>query len=76
MALTQEQFDAAFARIDSSTNRIAGEIRDLKDQIANQGLPGDVEARILATLEAKATSLEAIGKPPTDESESGEDSEA
>lgn len=72
---TIEQFEAALGRIDAATTRIAGDIRDLKDQIANQGLPGDVEATVLAALEAKATALEAIGKdvenPVPDESQPG-----
>lgn len=80
----QEQFEAVLARIDNTTNviadetvRIAEDIRQLKEDIANQGLPADVEANILASLEAKAVSLEAkaealkqVGKDelPPDES--------
>lgn len=65
---TDEQFEALLTRIDNSTNGIAQQLRDLKDQIANQGLPKDVEDRILAKLETAATKLEAVGKEDPEES--------
>lgn len=60
----QEQFDAVLTRIDAATNKIADQLRALKDQIANQGLPGDVEDAVLARLETAATQLEAVGASP------------
>lgn len=63
----EEQYDAAFARIDEATNKVADELRELKEEIAGQGLPGDVEDRILAKLEEKATKLESIGTTPEPE---------
>lgn len=61
----QELWLSVLARIDNTTNgiaedttRIAEELRLLKEQIKNQGLPADVEASILASLEAKALNLE------------------
>lgn len=57
---TEQQFLDILARIDTATTNIAEDIRGLKDQIANQGLPADVEANILSTLEAKAAQLESI----------------
>lgn len=61
---TLEQFEAALTRIDGATTNIANELQSLKDQIANQGLPSDVEANVLARLDAAATKLEGIGKTP------------
>lgn len=62
---TQAQWEAVLVRIDNTTNgiaddtvRIADEIRQLKETIANQGLPADVEATLFAALDAKAASLE------------------
>lgn len=61
---TIEQFESALNRIDTATTNIANELQSLKDQIANQGLPSDVEANVLARLDAAATKLEGIGKTP------------
>jgi hypothetical protein len=58
---TIEQFESALSRIDTATTNIANQLRDLKDQIANQGLSADVEANVLARLETAATQLEAVG---------------
>jgi hypothetical protein len=58
---TEEQFQSAIQRIDDATTDIANDIRSLKDQIADQGLPADVEESILAKLESTAAQLEAIG---------------
>jgi septal ring factor EnvC (AmiA/AmiB activator) len=58
------QFEAALTRIDAATTKIADQLRDLRDQIANQGLPSDVEATVLARLETAATQLEAVGQSP------------
>jgi hypothetical protein len=65
---TNEQFEALLTRIDTSTNGIAQQLRDLKDQIANQGLSKELEDAILAKLETAATKLEAVGKEDPDES--------
>lgn len=68
---TIEQFESALSRIDTATTNIANQLRDLKDQIANQGLSADVEASVLGRLETAATQLEAVGQsvenpvPPT-----------
>lgn len=59
---TIEQFEAALNRIDAATTNIANELRDLKDQIAGQGLSAEVEANVLARLEAKATQLEEMSQ--------------
>lgn len=55
---TIEQFETALARIDTATTNIADELRALKEQIAGQGLSAEVEANVLARLEAKAQQLE------------------
>lgn len=57
-----QQFEAALNRIDTATTNIANELRDLKDQIAGQGLSAEVEANVLARLEAKATQLEEMSQ--------------
>src|SRR5688572_2070198 len=56
-----EQFESAVSRIDTATNNIANQLRDLKDELANQGLPADVEATVLSRLETAATQLEQVG---------------
>jgi DNA repair ATPase RecN len=61
MAATIEQFVSALDRIDTATTNIAQQLRDLKDQIANQGLPADLEDQVLSRLETSATQLEAVG---------------
>ncbi len=77
---TVEQFEAALSRIDTATTNIASELQSLKDQIANQGLPSDVEANVLARLDAAATKLEGIGgnveNPVPDEPGTGTDPNA
>lgn len=62
MAATIEQFESALDRIDTATTSIATQLRDLKDQIANQGLPAELEERVLSRLETSATQLEAVGQ--------------
>ena len=62
MAAKIEDFQAAIVRIDVATDNIAAELKALKDQIAGGGLSADVEAQVLATLDAAATKLEAVGK--------------
>lgn len=57
-----EQFETALSRIDAATTNIANQLRDLRDQIANQGLPADVESTVLTRLETAATQLEAVGQ--------------
>lgn len=72
---TEQQFLDILGRIDTATTNIAEDIRGLKDQVANQGLPADVEARVLSTLEAKAAQLESIAadteNPVPDETGTG-----
>lgn len=72
---TEQEFNDILARIDTATTNIAEDIRGLKDQISNQGLPQDVEERVKSLLEAKAVQLEGIaadtenpvpGEPSTD----------
>jgi GTP1/Obg family GTP-binding protein len=66
-----QAFETALTRIDTATTNIANQLRDLKDQLANQGLPADVENSVLARLESAASQLEAVGQsvenpvPPT-----------
>jgi chromosome segregation ATPase len=55
------QFEAALSRIDTATTNIANQLRDLKDQIANQGLSAEVEAQVLTRLETAASQLEQVG---------------
>lgn len=73
---TLAEFQQALDRINAATTDIAGDIQSLKDQIAGQGLPADVENQVLGQLNDIATKLEAIGQSvenpvPGDESESG-----
>lgn len=56
-----EQFQSALDRIDAATTKIAGQLRDLKDQITNAGLPAELEQQVLTRLETSATQLEAVG---------------
>lgn len=58
---SQEEFESVLARIDTATNDIAEDIRNLKGQIEGQGLPRDVENRVLDSLNATAEKLEGIG---------------
>jgi hypothetical protein len=62
MAATVEQFESALDRIDTATTNIANQLRALKDQIANQGLPAELETRVLTRLETSANQLEAVGQ--------------
>lgn len=64
MALNEQQFNDLFARIDTSTTRIADRIRALEDAVKNEGLPAEVEERILAKTTGIADALDAIGKTP------------
>lgn len=66
---TLEQFQGILTRIDSATTNIASDLRGLKDQIAGQGLPSDVEEEILSQLEAKAVALESIARETLEEGE-------
>lgn len=65
-----EDFEAILNRVDEATNDIAAEMRDIKEELTNAGLPADVEDSVLARLEATAQKLEAIaGETPEDEEE-------
>jgi hypothetical protein len=64
MALTEQQFNEVFARIDTATNNIAARITKLEEDIKGLGLAAEVEARLLARTEGMATTLEALGKDP------------
>jgi septal ring factor EnvC (AmiA/AmiB activator) len=57
-----QAFETALTRIDAATTNIANQLRELKDQLANQGLPADVENTVLARLESAASQLEAVGQ--------------
>jgi len=63
MAVTQQQFTDALARIDSATTEIAGELVALKEKIQGAGLGADVEASVLAQLQSAADRLESIEAP-------------
>lgn len=64
MALTEQQFDEVFAKIDTNTTRIADRIRALEEAVKAEGLSAEAEARILAKTSGIADALEAIGKDP------------
>lgn len=66
---TQEQFNAAIQRIDDATNNIAADLRGLKDLIAGQGLPGEIEDQVLTRLENAATKLEEVAAETEDQPE-------
>jgi hypothetical protein len=59
---TIEQFQAQLSRIDAATSGIADELRRLKDQITNAGMPPEIELQVLNDLTAAADRLEGIGK--------------
>jgi hypothetical protein len=61
-----EQWEAVITRIDTSTDNIATELRDLKEQLKDKGLPKDIEDKVFAKLDTAATKLEAVGKPVDD----------
>lgn len=60
--MKEEQFKTTVARADLFTNEAAAEIRSLCNQIKGQGLPADVEERVVAGLNAVAEKLKGIGK--------------
>jgi len=62
--INEQQFNDLFARIDTSTTRIADRIRSLEEAVKNEGLSKDVEERILAKTAGIADALDAIGKNP------------
>jgi uncharacterized coiled-coil DUF342 family protein len=64
MAQTQEQWEAVLTRIDTATTNIANQLRDLKEQLENQGLPADVEQQVFSRLETAANQLEQVGASP------------
>lgn len=63
---TEQEWIAILDRIDVATTNIAGDIRGIKDELANAGLPKEVEDRISARLEAKAVQLEALAADTED----------
>jgi hypothetical protein len=52
---------AALASIDASTNRIANDLTELKEKVIGGGLPAELEAQIVAGLEAAANKLQSVG---------------
>lgn len=64
MAINEQQFNDLFARIDQSTSRIADRIKALEEAVKKEGLPSDVEERILSKTAGIADALDAIGKNP------------
>lgn len=64
MALTEAQFDEVFAKIDTSTTRIADRIRALEEAVKAEGLDSEAENRILSKATGIADALDAIGKVP------------
>lgn len=64
MATIEERFNDVVTKMDTATNRLADQIRDLKGQLTNQGLPAAKEEAILARMEGIANNLDQIGKDP------------
>ena len=62
----QEDFDAVLTRIDAATTDIADDLKGLRDEIKNAGLPSDVEDSVLSKLTAAADKLEGIAADPQD----------
>ncbi len=62
---SKEQFEAAFARVDTATSGIAKVIRDLIAKIQGGGMTAEEEAAILAKLDQSATALEGMAVDPT-----------
>jgi hypothetical protein len=69
---TNEQFEALLTRIDLGTNRVAQELRDIKEELKNMGLSKADEDRIVARLDNAATKLESVGKEDPEESQPDE----
>lgn len=69
---TNEQFEALLNRIDTGTDRVAEELRDIKEELKNKGLSKADEDRIAARLDNAATKLEAVGKEDPEESQPDE----
>lgn len=61
---TLAEFEAKFAELDAATTAIANDLAALKDLVANNGLPANIEADILATLSAKVDALKALASVP------------
>ena len=64
-----EDFESALNKIDVATDNIAEDLRALKEELTNVGLPADVEDSVLARLEATAQKLEAIAAETPEEGE-------
>lgn len=62
MARTQE-FTDLVTRLDAATNELASDLQALRDQIANGLSQTDTDA-VLATLDSKIATLEALGADP------------
>ena len=61
---TLAEFEAKFAELDAATTAIANDLAALKDLVANNGLPANIEADILATLSDKVDALKALASVP------------
>lgn len=59
----QEKFDASLERLNTVTNDIAGDLKKLRDEIANDD---DVSDESLALLDSNIDKLETLGADPTD----------
>lgn len=64
---SQQEFQAVLDRIDTATSNIAAQLQSLKNQIAGQGLPPEIELEVLNKLTTAAEKLEGIGKTDTGE---------
>ena len=62
---TEEQFAAAFERLNTATTAVANLIRQLRDDLASGGLTPEQEADKLAKLGLAADALEAMAQNPT-----------
>lgn len=63
---SEQDFLDLLGRIDVATDNIAADLRAIKDQLTNAGLPSSVEESIKAKLEATAVKLEAVAAETPD----------
>lgn len=66
---TQVEFTAALDRVFAEIGETAQLVRELKEQLADEGLTPEQEAEALARLEAAADALDAIQNPVAPEPE-------